>query len=266
MDPRTPPPQTTGPRTDPTVPGSDPDPRDCPAAQARKVIALARTFLKTVRHFFPQLPGWLDQLPDTRFEPMVEYHRRFLCWWGLLLFGLGLGRRRSPQPQPSGGHSAAIPPGHQNPRPFYRPRRQRRFCPTAPPAHPAADPHESPGRFPFPGRLRGRRGRHRLSELQSSPLFPVPDPKALLGHRLLSPSGLGSQTADEHRPGFVLSQRVYRKPSRPHPHRLPRAKTGLRTQGLRPVGRHAQSFLPSVASLSELRQLVWLWPRLRGMP
>ena len=61
----------------------------------RKVIALARTFLKTVRHFFPELPGWLDQLPDTRFQPMVEYHRRFLCWWGLLLFGLGLGSRRS---------------------------------------------------------------------------------------------------------------------------------------------------------------------------
>lgn len=26
---------------------------------------------------------------------MVEYHRRFLGWWGLLLFGLGLGSRRS---------------------------------------------------------------------------------------------------------------------------------------------------------------------------
>jgi hypothetical protein len=26
---------------------------------------------------------------------MVRYHRRFLCWWGLLLFGLGLGSRRS---------------------------------------------------------------------------------------------------------------------------------------------------------------------------
>ncbi|MGA2245482.1 MAG: hypothetical protein ABSH48_10815 [Verrucomicrobiota bacterium] len=63
--------------------------------QARKVIARARTFLKTVRHFFPELPCWLDQLPNTRFEPMVEHHRRFLCWWGLLLFGLGLGIRRS---------------------------------------------------------------------------------------------------------------------------------------------------------------------------
>ena len=26
---------------------------------------------------------------------MVEYHSRVLCWWGLLLFGLGLGSRRS---------------------------------------------------------------------------------------------------------------------------------------------------------------------------
>jgi hypothetical protein len=95
MDPRTSPHQTTRPPTDPTVPGPSPQPCDCPAAPARKVVALARTFLKTVRHFFPQLNPWLDQLPDTRFQPRVEYHRRFLCWWGLLLFGLGLGSRRS---------------------------------------------------------------------------------------------------------------------------------------------------------------------------
>lgn len=54
-----------------------------------------RILYKTVHHFFPQLPDWLDQLPDSRFQPMVEYHPRFLCWWGLLLFGLGLGSRRS---------------------------------------------------------------------------------------------------------------------------------------------------------------------------
>ena len=80
----------------PTDPGSDPDPCDCPAAQARKVIALVKIFLKTVlEHFFPESPDRLDQSPDTRFQPLVEYHRRFLCWWGLLLFGLGLGSRRS---------------------------------------------------------------------------------------------------------------------------------------------------------------------------
>ena len=61
----------------------------------RKVIALVALFLKTVRHFFPNLPGWIDGLPDSRFQAMVTYHPRFLCWWGLLLFGLGLGSRRS---------------------------------------------------------------------------------------------------------------------------------------------------------------------------
>ena len=95
MDSRTPPSQTSGRSNHPTVPGPDPIPCGCPAAPAGKVIALARTFLRTVRHFFPELPSWLDRLPDTRYQPLVDYHRRFLCWWGLLLFGLGLGSRRS---------------------------------------------------------------------------------------------------------------------------------------------------------------------------
>gem|GEM_PF-2602383 len=95
MDSRTPPSQTTRPPNHTTVPGPDPNTCDCKAAPPGKVVALLCVFLKTVRHFFPELPGWLDQLPDTRFQPMVVYHRRFLCWWGLLLFGLGLGSRRS---------------------------------------------------------------------------------------------------------------------------------------------------------------------------
>lgn len=33
-------------------------------------------------------------MPDTRFLPFVTYHRRFLAWWGLLLFCLKLGSRR----------------------------------------------------------------------------------------------------------------------------------------------------------------------------
>jgi len=33
-------------------------------------------------------------LPDTRFEPMVIYDRRFLFWWGVLLFCFKLGSRR----------------------------------------------------------------------------------------------------------------------------------------------------------------------------
>ena len=51
-------------------------------------------FLRTVLHFWPALNRWLAALPDTRFVPMVTYDRRFLCWWGLLLFCCKLGSRR----------------------------------------------------------------------------------------------------------------------------------------------------------------------------
>ena len=33
-------------------------------------------------------------LPDSRFEPFVEYDQRFLLWWGILLFCCNLGSRR----------------------------------------------------------------------------------------------------------------------------------------------------------------------------
>lgn len=40
------------------------------------------------------MPTWLDALPDTRFPPLVVYHRRFLTWWGISLFLMKLGSRR----------------------------------------------------------------------------------------------------------------------------------------------------------------------------
>jgi hypothetical protein len=52
-------------------------------------------FLKTVRHFFPEFSRWLQDLPDTRFQPLVDYDRRFLVWYGLLLFVLQLSSRRA---------------------------------------------------------------------------------------------------------------------------------------------------------------------------
>src|SRR5260370_13472844 len=51
--------------------------------------------LKAARLFSRESPGGRNHRPDPPCEPRVEYHRRFLCWWGLLLFGLGLGSRRS---------------------------------------------------------------------------------------------------------------------------------------------------------------------------
>ena len=50
--------------------------------------------VQTVRHFFPQLPAWLDRLPDTRVQDACTYSRRFLAWWGFLLYLLQLGSRR----------------------------------------------------------------------------------------------------------------------------------------------------------------------------
>jgi hypothetical protein len=37
----------------------------------------------------------MDALPDTRFPEMIVYHKRFLTWWGLMLFCLKLGSRRN---------------------------------------------------------------------------------------------------------------------------------------------------------------------------
>jgi len=47
-----------------------------------------------VRHFWPDFSAWVAALPDTRFAPYIEYDKRFLIWWGLLLFCCKLGSRR----------------------------------------------------------------------------------------------------------------------------------------------------------------------------
>lgn len=76
--------------------GSGPGPDSClsPAPQGGKILGLGRAFVQTVRHFWPELNQWLQALPDTRYQPMVVYEARFLCWWGLLLFCLKLASRR----------------------------------------------------------------------------------------------------------------------------------------------------------------------------
>jgi len=50
--------------------------------------------VKTVRHFWPAFNAQLNQLPDTRFAPFIRYDKKFLTWWGLLLFCFKLGSRR----------------------------------------------------------------------------------------------------------------------------------------------------------------------------
>jgi hypothetical protein len=53
-----------------------------------------QTLVLTVRHFFPELNHWLDQLPDTRDPEAVTYPTRFMGWWGLGLYLFQLGSRR----------------------------------------------------------------------------------------------------------------------------------------------------------------------------
>ena len=94
MDSRTPPLEETHPTHLPIGSGPSPDPCHRATPQGGKVLALGRCLVRTIRHFWPDFNRWLDQLPDTRFQPMVTYQRGFLCWWGLLLFLCKLGSRR----------------------------------------------------------------------------------------------------------------------------------------------------------------------------
>jgi hypothetical protein len=50
--------------------------------------------VQTIRHFFPHLNAWLDDLPDSRDQDSITYERRFLAWWGLALYLFQLGSRR----------------------------------------------------------------------------------------------------------------------------------------------------------------------------
>ena len=95
MDSRTPALEENHPARLPTGSGPHSEPCHRKTPQGGKVLELGKIFVKTLRHFWPQLNRWADDLPDTRFEPMIVYPTRFLVWWGLLLFCLKLGSRRN---------------------------------------------------------------------------------------------------------------------------------------------------------------------------
>jgi len=50
--------------------------------------------VQTIRHFFPELNTWLDDLPDGRDPERIVYEGRFLAWWGIALYLFQLGSRR----------------------------------------------------------------------------------------------------------------------------------------------------------------------------
>jgi len=46
-------------------------------------VNLGAALPTTIRHFWPEFNQWLDRIPDSRFLPLVIYHKRFLIYWGL---------------------------------------------------------------------------------------------------------------------------------------------------------------------------------------
>jgi hypothetical protein len=91
---RTPAPQDASPRDPPTVDGSAEGAGATAQAQGGATLIAGRALVQTTRHFFPQLPTWLDQLPDSRLQEACIYPTRFLAWWGIALYLFQLGSRR----------------------------------------------------------------------------------------------------------------------------------------------------------------------------
>jgi hypothetical protein len=94
MDQRTPTAQKPHAGSLPASSGPGQNPCHPSAPKGGKVVELAKIFIRTLRHFWPQFNHWLNDLPDTRWQQLVTYNPRFLIWWGLLLFCLKLGSRR----------------------------------------------------------------------------------------------------------------------------------------------------------------------------
>src|SRR5437899_440730 len=86
-------PQGRAPGGQPTEPGPGPGPRPGPQAAPGPTLNSGPILAQTVRHFFPDLGAWMDEVEDPRFQPRVVYPKRFLLWWGLL-FVCKLGSRR----------------------------------------------------------------------------------------------------------------------------------------------------------------------------
>jgi hypothetical protein len=94
MGARIPTPQDPDPRGQPVGRGLDQGARSAPPEAAGSTLNIGPILAQTIRHFFPDLNTWIDEIDDPRFLPMVVYHKRFLVWWGLSLFLCKLGSRR----------------------------------------------------------------------------------------------------------------------------------------------------------------------------
>jgi len=57
-------------------------------------LTLGGAFVRTIRHFWPDMNRWLDGVADTRVQRFVTYHKAFLIWLGLGIHLFRLGARR----------------------------------------------------------------------------------------------------------------------------------------------------------------------------
>jgi hypothetical protein len=87
-------PQATPQGGPPTGRGPGADPRHAPPPHEGASLILGEAFVRTARHFFPDLNDWLQELPDSRDRDAITYETRFLAWWGLALYLLQLRSRR----------------------------------------------------------------------------------------------------------------------------------------------------------------------------
>jgi hypothetical protein len=94
MDRRTQAPQATPQGAPATDGGPGPDPCHAPPPPEGASLILGEAFVRTARHFFPDLNDWLQELPDTRDPDAITYETRFLAWWGIALYLLQLRSRR----------------------------------------------------------------------------------------------------------------------------------------------------------------------------
>lgn len=95
MDCRTQTPQDPPCRDPSTDGGSGEDPRRAPETEKRPTLNIGPALARTIRHFWPELNDWLDEIPDRRDQASITYAPRFLLWWGLALFLFKLGSRRN---------------------------------------------------------------------------------------------------------------------------------------------------------------------------
>jgi len=94
MDRATSSPQGTPPRGPSPHTGPDPQPHPGPPTPRGADLVAATAYTQTIRHFFPDLSEWLDNLPDSRDQSVITYSTRFLAWVGIFLFLVQAGSRR----------------------------------------------------------------------------------------------------------------------------------------------------------------------------